>query len=86
MVPVVSVASNLLDVPLERAPQVLPCGAMPRSIGPGDLSVHLGDHGVGLIFPPEMLAPAEDFAVRVARVNDPVYRCAAAARLIERAA
>ena len=28
---------------------------------------------LGLIFLPEMFAPAEDFAARMARVNDPVY-------------
>jgi hypothetical protein len=29
---------------------------------------------LGLIFLPGMFAPAEDFATRMARVNDPVYR------------
>ena len=29
---------------------------------------------LGLIFLPQMLPPAEDFAARMARVNDPVYR------------
>jgi lipopolysaccharide export LptBFGC system permease protein LptF len=29
---------------------------------------------LGLIFLPGMLAPADDFAARMARVNDPVYR------------
>ena len=29
---------------------------------------------LGLIFLPEMMAPAEDFAARMARVNDPAYR------------
>ena len=29
---------------------------------------------LGLIFLPGMFAPAEDFAARMARVNDPVYR------------
>ena len=29
---------------------------------------------LGLIFLPGMFAPAEDFAARMARVNDPLYR------------
>ena len=38
------------------------------------LSVASGVTTLGLIFLPGMMAPADDFAARMARVNDPVYR------------